>query len=49
MLQYGPAELATIHGFDEKAPVADVVLAAKTYALTTLRYLGVAESLTESE
>ena len=49
VLQYGPAELATIHGFDEKAPVADVVLAAKTYALTTLRYLGVAESLTESE
>ncbi|GAA2834606.1 M20 family metallopeptidase [Kribbella solani] len=41
VLQYGPAELATIHGFDERAPVADVVLAAKTYALTTLRYLGV--------
>jgi len=41
VLQYGPAELSTIHGFDERAPVADVVLAAKTYALTTLRYLGV--------
>lgn len=49
VLQYGPAELATIHGFDEKAPVADVVLAAKTYALTTLRYLGVAEAHVESE
>lgn len=40
VLQYGPAELATIHGFDEKAPAADVVLAAKVYAVTTLRYLG---------
>ncbi|MFG3699386.1 M20 family metallopeptidase [Micromonospora sp. NPDC047620] len=49
VLQYGPAELATIHGFDERAPVADVVLAAKTYALTTLRYLGVAETAVESE
>ncbi|PCE15219.1 succinyl-diaminopimelate desuccinylase [Microbacterium sp. SZ1] len=40
VLQYGPAELATIHGFDEKAPADDVVLAAKVYAATTLRYLG---------
>lgn len=40
VLQYGPAELATIHGFDEKAPADDVVLAAKVYAVTTLRYLG---------
>lgn len=40
VLQYGPAELKTIHGFDERAPVADVILAAKVYALTTLRYLG---------
>lgn len=40
VLQYGPAELATIHGFDEKAPAADVVLAAKVYAATALRYLG---------
>lgn len=40
VLQYGPAELATIHSFDEKAPAADVVLAAKVYAATTLRYLG---------
>lgn len=40
VLQYGPAELSTIHGFDERAPVADVVLAAKTYALTAIRHLG---------
>lgn len=43
VLQYGPAELATIHGFDEKAPAADVVLAAKVYAVTTLRYLGLTD------
>lgn len=42
VLQYGPAELATIHGFDERAPVRDVILAAKVYALTALRYLGIA-------
>lgn len=42
VLQYGPAELSTIHGLDERAPVANVVLAAKVYALTTLRYLGLA-------
>ena len=40
VLQYGPADLKTIHGFDERAPVADIILAAKVYALTTLRYLG---------
>lgn len=40
VLQYGPAELSTIHGFDERAPVADIVLAAKVYALTAVRYLG---------
>lgn len=49
VLQYGPAELATIHGFDERAPVADVILAAKTYALTTLRYLGVHDARPESD
>lgn len=42
VLQYGPAELATIHGFDERVQVADIVLAAKTYALTALRYVGLA-------
>lgn len=40
VLQYGPAELATIHGLDERAPVDSVVLAAKVYALTAVRYLG---------
>lgn len=40
VLQYGPAELSTIHGFNERAPVKDIVLAAKVYARTLLRYLG---------
>ena len=44
VLQYGPAVLATIHGFDEKAPAADVILAAKVYAITALRYLGLTDS-----
>lgn len=43
VLQYGPADLQTIHGFDERARAADVVLAAKVYALTALRFLGIAE------
>jgi succinyl-diaminopimelate desuccinylase len=43
VLQYGPAELATIHGFDERAKVADIINAAKVYALTAARYLGVKE------
>lgn len=44
VLQYGPAELSTIHGFNERCRAEDVVLAAKTYALTTLRYLGTADA-----
>ncbi|WP_309064688.1 M20 family metallopeptidase [Microbacterium sp.] len=40
VLQYGPADLATIHSFDERALAADVVLAAKVYALSAIRYLG---------
>lgn len=40
VLQYGPADLKTIHSFDERALASDVVLAAKVYALTALRYLG---------
>jgi len=44
VLQYGPAVLSTIHGFDEKAPAADVILAAKVYAVTALRYLGLTDS-----
>ncbi|WP_285726730.1 M20 family metallopeptidase [Psychromicrobium xiongbiense] len=41
VLQYGPAELSTIHGFDERSKVSDIINAAKVYALTTVRYLGV--------
>lgn len=43
VLQYGPALLHTIHGIDERVRVEDVVLAAKVYALTVLRYLGTQE------
>lgn len=39
VLQYGPAELPTIHGLNEKVLVADVVAAAKVYLLTALDYL----------
>ncbi|MFD5224751.1 M20 family metallopeptidase [Microbacterium sp. NPDC058342] len=42
VLQYGPADLKTIHSFDERALAADVVLAAKVYALSAIRYLGLA-------
>ncbi len=35
-----PADLKTIHSFDERALASDVVLAAKVYAITALRYLG---------
>jgi succinyl-diaminopimelate desuccinylase len=40
VLQYGPAELATIHGVDERVHASDVVLAASVYGLTAIRYLG---------
>lgn len=43
VLQYGPAELASIHGFDERCRAEDVITAAKVYALTTTRYLGLAD------
>lgn len=43
VLQYGPAELASIHGFDERCQVDDVIMAAKVYALTATRYLGLAD------
>ena len=39
VLQYGPAELSTIHGFNERAKVVDIINAAKVYAVTTARYL----------
>lgn len=41
VLQYGPAELSTIHNFNEKAPVWQILQCAKVYALTALKYLGV--------
>lgn len=41
VLQYGPADLTTIHNFNERAPVAEVIQAAKVYAVTALKYLGV--------
>ncbi|WP_342480232.1 ArgE/DapE family deacylase [Paenibacillus sp. FSL L8-0340] len=43
VLQYGPAELSTIHNFNEKAPVWQIIQCAKVYALTALKYLGVEE------
>ncbi|MCQ9389887.1 M20/M25/M40 family metallo-hydrolase [Brevibacterium sp. 50QC2O2] len=42
VLQYGPAELPCVHGFNERCRVADVVDAAKVFALTAVRYLGLA-------
>jgi succinyl-diaminopimelate desuccinylase len=39
VLQYGPAELSTIHNFNEKAPVWQIIQSAKVYALTALKYL----------
>ncbi|GGF76160.1 peptidase [Paenibacillus albidus] len=41
VLQYGPAELSTIHNFNEKAPVWQIIQCAKVYALTALKYLEV--------
>ncbi|RCV54597.1 M20 family metallopeptidase [Marinitenerispora sediminis] len=39
VLQYGPAHLPTIHGFNERTRAHQVVDSAKVYALTALRYL----------
>jgi succinyl-diaminopimelate desuccinylase len=41
VLQYGPADLPTIHSYNERAPIDQVIQAAKVYALTALQYLGV--------
>jgi succinyl-diaminopimelate desuccinylase len=41
VLQYGPADLPTIHAYNERAPIDQVIQAAKVYALTSLKYLGV--------
>ncbi|MCQ9368737.1 M20/M25/M40 family metallo-hydrolase [Brevibacterium sp. 91QC2O2] len=42
VLQYGPAELPCVHGFNERCKVTDVVDTAKVFALTAVRYLGLA-------
>ncbi|MBE0344482.1 M20 family peptidase, partial [Paenibacillus sp. 28ISP30-2] len=39
VLQYGPADLGTIHNFNERAPVWQILQSAKVYALTALKYL----------
>lgn len=44
VLQYGPAELSTIHSFNERAPVWQIIQCAKVYALTALKYLGIEET-----
>ncbi len=39
VLQYGPAELSTIHSFNERVKAADVVACAKVYAAAAVNYL----------
>lgn len=39
VLQYGPAILETIHGFNERAEVQDIVDCAKVYILTAVDFL----------
>jgi succinyl-diaminopimelate desuccinylase len=39
VLQYGPADLPTIHGLNEKVLVEEIVAAAKVYVLTAVDYL----------
>lgn len=39
VLQYGPAEIAGIHSYNERVSVAQVIQCAKVYALTALTYL----------
>lgn len=39
VLQYGPAELSTIHSFNERVRAADVIARAKVYAAATVAYL----------
>ena len=40
-LHYGPGDLSLAHGPREQVPVADVVTAARAFALLTLRTCGV--------
>ncbi|WP_127579483.1 M20 family metallopeptidase [Paenibacillus koleovorans] len=39
VLQYGPADLSTIHQYGERAPVKDTVRAAQVFAATAIDYL----------
>lgn len=39
VLQYGPAELETIHGFNERVQVANVIECAKVFLLAALDFL----------
>lgn len=39
VLQYGPAILETIHGFNERAEVQDIIDCAKVYILTAVDFL----------
>ncbi|TCP29593.1 succinyl-diaminopimelate desuccinylase [Scopulibacillus darangshiensis] len=39
VLQYGPAYLPTIHGFNERVKVEDIIRCAKVYALTAIDFL----------
>lgn len=39
VLQYGPAELETIHGFNERVKVADILTCAKVYTLAAVDFL----------
>lgn len=41
-LQYGPGDVALAHGPDERVPIADVVVTARTLALLALDICGVA-------
>ena len=40
-LHYGPGDLALAHGPRERVPVAEVVTAARAFALLTLRTCGI--------
>lgn len=39
VLQYGPAELNTIHGYNERVKVEQIILSAKVYAAAIIDFL----------
>jgi acetylornithine deacetylase len=41
-LQYGPGDVALAHGPDERVPIAEVVVTARTLALLALDVCGIA-------